>query len=441
MIKKILVTFSFLLFLSQISSSQVFLNSEIVVESGKTDTVRLKLIKIEIIGNKKTKPQIILRELLFSENQSISLAQFISAQKRILSLQLFTQVRFDIVGDRQHSTLIISVYERWYVFPIPLFYLNERSWRKISYGGSLLYYNFLGRNILLNFTAAFGYNPQLKLAYYNPWFFGKYKFFTNLKLFKGKVRSKSPEYEDVDDSRIGIDWLIGKRFGHFTYLGLNLNYTEITATDSGLTLSPSSKDILPSVSLLFQYDNRDLKEYPHKGWNLQFWGRRAGNNKWLHYYQYGADLRRYQPITQKTTLALRAATMLSSGNIPIYDRMYLGYEERIRGRFYDIFEGENLIFGGIEFRFSLLKIRYTDVPPMPGFEAYSSHLKFGISAGIFYDTGAVWFQDHKLIREDFKSGFGAGIHFHLPYIDVFRVECGFNSQWKVQFIAEVETAF
>ena len=152
MIKKIFVTFSFLLLLSQISSSQVFQNYEIVVESGKADSIRLNLKKIEIIGNKKTKPDIILRELLFSENQSVSLSQFISAQKRILSLELFTQVRFDIVGDRQHSTLIISVYERWYIFPIPLFYLNERSWRKISYGGSLLYYNFLGRNILLNFT-------------------------------------------------------------------------------------------------------------------------------------------------------------------------------------------------------------------------------------------------------------------------------------------------
>ena len=383
MIKKILITFSFLLLLPQIGLTQVFLNSEIVVESDKTDTIKLNLKNIEIVGNKKTKPQIILRELLFSENQLVLLSNFISAQKRILSLELFTQVRFDIVGDRQHSTLIISVYERWYVFPIPLFYLNERSWHKISYGGSLLYYNFLGKNILLNFTAAFGYNPELKLAYYNPWFFGKHKFFTNFKLYKRKVRSKNPEYEGIDDSRIGVDWLIGKRFGHFTYLGLNLNYTEISATNSELTLSPSNKDILPSVSLLFHYDNRDLKEYAHKGWNLQFWGKRAGNNKWLHYYQYGVDFRRYQPVTQKTTLALRAATMFSSGNIPIYDRMYLGYGERIRGRFYDIYEGENLIFGGVEFRFPLLKISYIDVPPMPGFEAYSSHLNLASAQEFF----------------------------------------------------------
>lgn len=441
MIKQLSIVLFLIFVFTKLSLSQVFYNSEVVGESEKTDTVQLSLKKVEIIGNNKTKSEIILRELLFSENETVTFMQFIAAQKRVQSLNLFTQVRFDIVGEKRFCTLIISVYERWYIFPIPIFYLNERSWKKISYGGSLLYYNFLGRNILLNFAAAFGYNPEYKVAYYNPWFFGKYKFFTNFKLFKGKVRSLSPQFEKLEDSRIGVDWLIGKRVGHFTFLGLTLNYTEITASDSGLTLSPSGKDILPSVILQFQYDNSDLKEYPHRGWNFLIWGKRTGNNKWLHYYQYGIDLRRYQPVTQKTTLAVRAATKFSSGKIPVYDRLYFGYEERIRGRFYNVAEGENLIFGGIEFRFPLLKIRYFDVSLLPGFTAYSSNLKFGVSAGIFYDTGAVYFQDHALTVKDFKSGLGAGIHFHLPYINVFRLECGFNSKWEVQGIAEIETAF
>jgi len=441
MVKIIFVVLCFILTFSQIGSGQVYYNNQQIIESDRNNTIRIDIRKIEIIGNNKTKNEVILRELLFSENEEVTLIQFLAAQKRVQSLELFTLVRFDIIGESDFSTLIISVYERWYIFPIPIFYLNERSWEKISYGGSLLYYNFLGRNILLNFTAAFGYNPEYKLAYYNPWFFGKYKLFTNLKLFKGKVRSLSPQYDKLEDERIGIDWLIGKRFGHFTHFGLILNYTEISAADSGMTLTPSGKDILPSITASFQYDNSDLKEYPHNGWNMLFMGKRAGNNKWLHYYQYGFDFRRYQPITSKTTLALRIAGMFSSGNIPVYDRFYFGYEERIRGRFYNVVEGENLIFGGLEFRFPLLKIRHIEVPPMPGFEGYSSNLKFGISAGIFYDTGAVWFQNHNLTRQDFKSGFGAGIHFHLPYINVFRVECGFNSNGDVQGIAEIEKAF
>ena len=213
--------------------------------------------------------------------------------------------------------------------------------------------------------------------------------------------------------------------------------------DSPVNRAEAFKIIFESLDTFsnYEYDNRDLMEYPHKGANFQIWGKRTGNNKWLHYYQCGVDIIYYLPLTRQTTLAMRSATLLSSGKIPIYDRTYFGYEERIRGWFYDIFEGEKLILGSVEYRFPLLKVRYFDIQPLPGFEAYSNQLKFGISAGIFCETGAVWFQHDKLDVDDFNSGFGAGIHFHVPYINVFRLECGFNFQWKPQLIADIETKF
>ncbi len=419
-----------------------YLNSEMVSNPNETELNQFPIKQIEIIGNEKTDADIIFRELLFSQGDLVSLKKIIAAQKRVLNTGLFTQARFDIIGEGDFYTLLITVYERWYIYPIPLLNINERSWSKISYGFQLLYYNFAGRDILLNFTAAFGYNPQFKLAYYNPWFFGDLKLFTNFMVYKGKVQAKNPALDNLEYDKIGLDWLIGKRFGHFTFLGLTYNYTEISQPlQTGLTLSPSGRDIVPSITLSLQYDNRDYKEYPHSGCNVQFWTKKAGNSKRIDYNLYGADLRGYLPLNNSLTIAMRGAVNLTSGDIPLYERSFFGFNERIRGRFYDIFEGENLAFGGIEFRFPVLPITYMDVPPVPGFEQYSSHLKFGASAGIFYDTGAVWFQDKELSRQDFKSGFGAGIHFHLPYIDVFRIECGLNSDWETQFIAEINTAF
>ena len=441
LVRKIYLAFYLLSVLSAIGRGQVYYNEEIVVESKNAEATRLFLDQIEIIGNAKTKAEIIVRELLFAEKDSVSLAQMMAAQKRVQSLRLFTQVRFDIIGEKHFAVLIISVYEQWYIFPIPIFYRNERNWKKLSYGGSLLYYNFLGRNILLNFTAAFGYNPEYKMAYFNPWFFGKYKLFTNFKIFKSKVGSLSLAFTGLEDQRTGMDWLIGKRFGHFTYVGLTLNYMEIKASRAGLVLSPSGIDKLPSLSLLLQFDNADLKDYPHRGWNLSFLGKRAGNNLWLHYYLYGYDFRRYQPLTTQTTLAVRCAGFFSSGKIPVYDRFYFGYEERIRGHFYDIVEGENLLFNGVEFRFPLLKIRYLDLPALPGLESYSHHLKFGLSVGIFVETGAAWFQNHQLTAQDFITGFGAGLHFHVPYFEVLRFDCGSNGQGEIQAIVELGIPF
>ena len=442
MTKKIIITFCVIAVCASISTGQIYLNSEEVEESALNDSNKYQISTIEIIGNNKTKPDIILRELHFAENDAASFKEIVAAFKRVQSLFLFNRVKFDIVGDVEYSVLLITVYERWYIFPIPLVYRNERNWRKISYGAKLLHYNFLGRNIILNFLAAFGYNPIFKFGYYNPWFMGDLKLFTDFSLFYRKVKSLSPQLSDYEDTRKGFEWLIGKRFGHFTYTGISFSYIELTApAEIGLTLSANGKDFLPAIMFIFQFDNRDLKEYPHKGlfWNL--WTKRAGNSGLIHYYRFGSDLRTYIPLNQKLTLALRGAVDLSSGKIPSYDRVFLGYSERIRGRYYEVYEGENFAFGGMELRFPIMKVRYIDIETLPDVEQYSSNLKFGMSAGIFLNSGAVWFQKETLRTNHFRSGFGAGIHFHLPYVEVFRLECGLNWQWRPEAIAEVEVAF
>ncbi len=443
MTTKIIIVFYLIAICTSMSNGQIFLNSEEIDEYAITDSTTFQFSNIEIIGNNKTKPDVILRELQFEENQIVSLKQALAALKRVQSLALFNRVRFDIVGVSEYHILLITVYEQWYIFPVPLLYRNERSWKKVSYGGKLLYYNFMGRNVLLNFTAAFGYNPEIKFSYYNPWFLGDAKLFTNFSMFLSKIRSLSPQLNEYEDRRLGIEWSIGKRFGHYFYTGVTFGYMKLTAPpEIGLTLSQNGKDYLPSILMGIQYDNRDLKEYPHKGWLVGLFGKRVGDSGDINYYRYGADFRSYLPLTHKVTLALRTGANLSSGKIPSYDRVYLGYENRVRGRYYEIFEGENFAFGGAELRFPLLKIRYIDIDPLiPEMSQYSSNLKFGISAGIFFDNGIVWYQNQDPSIRKVKSGFGAGIHFHLPYIDVFRVECGFNKQWEAQAIADIEVAF
>ncbi len=422
---------------------QIYLNSNELDDTECSDSIRYRIDKIEILGNDKTRPEVILRELHFDEKQMVSLSELLAALKRVQSLMLFNRVKFDIIGDTEYSTLLITVYERWYIFPIPLVYRNERTWKKISYGGKLLYYNFLGRNILLNFSAAFGYNPQLRFSYFNPWFLGEAKLFTTVNMFYSRIRSLSLALNNYEDRRLGIEWTIGKRFGHYLYTGTTLSYMKLSAPPGiGLTLSSSGTDYLPSILLGIQYDNRDLKEYPHRGWWVSFFAKHVGAGGTINYDRYGSDLRWYLPLTHHVTLAMRGSANLSRGAIPSYDRAFLGYEERVRGRYYEIFEGENFAFGGAELRFPLLKIRYLDIEPLVDqMRQYSSNLKFGMSAGLFFDNGAVWYQNQPLSIRQVKSGFGFGLHFHLPYVEVFRVECGFNKRLKAQAIADIEVAF
>ncbi len=430
-----------LVLVSHYAFGQVYYNSVELPERAASDTVSVEIERIELIGNEKTRDYVILRELHFDAGDSLTLKEIFLAQKRILNTFLFNRVIFDLVGDmRTGYVLMITVTERWYFFPLPILYLNDRSWSKVSYGAKLLYYNFLGRNILLNWTAAFGYDPQFKFAYRDLWFGGDLKLLTNFQVFKSSIKSKTLLYERAEDERVGIDWLIGKRFGYYFYLLFQFGYMELKHPQ--INLSDNNKDILPNFAVSVQYDNRDLKEYPHRGINASVWWRRVKYKSPINYTRYGADLRAYIPVTTYTTLALRGSLNMSDGLIPLYEHTFLGYEERIRGQFHQKHEGENLIIGGIEYRFPIVTIRYFDMEELalPGFEEYYRNLKFGISAGLFYDYGAIWDQDETLSKRHYLYGFGAGLHFHLPYIEIFRLEIGFDKKFNHEYIAEIGIA-
>ena len=133
-LKKLFFLWIVLFFFFDLAYCQVYLNSEELKEDDVPDSLTFQIIRIETIGNVKTKQYILLRELFFNAGDVVQIKDFFLAQKRILSLFLFNRVIFDLVGNEEALILIITVSERWYIFPLPVIYLNERSWEKISYG-------------------------------------------------------------------------------------------------------------------------------------------------------------------------------------------------------------------------------------------------------------------------------------------------------------------
>ncbi len=421
--------------------AQLYYNDiEIPIEK-ISDSVIVTVDSVSIAGNFKTKDYILLRELYFNPPADISLKELALAQKRLLNLYLFNRVIFNLIDDDSRMVLLIQVAEQWYIFPLPILYLNERSWNKVSYGANLAYYNFLGRDITLNFTLAFGYNPEMRLSFRNPWFGGPLKLITSVAFYHKKVRSQNLQYRSLDDERTGFDWLLGRRFGHFFSTYITIGYLALSQPE--LAKSPTGTDRLTVFSLNARYDNRDLRAYPHEGMDIHFWIKRVQFREPAVYYRYGSRWRQYIPFGPHVTLAVRTEANFAHGNIPLYDRAFLGYNNRIRGEFYTRYEGENLLIGGLELRFPISKIRYFDLPELapPGFENYYRNLKFGLSAGVFYDAGAVWFQSEQLSNRHIHDGMGVGLHIHLPYVDLFRLELAFDRKLNHQFIGEIGVAF
>lgn len=411
-----------------------------------TQTPSVKKVLVVIIqGNEKTKEEIILREMKLKPGDLFTEDEIESDRLRIQNLGIFNRVQLEAIPTNNGSILVVTVWEMWYILPYPIIFRNDRDWSRLSVGAGLLHTNFRGRREVLDLRFWLGFNPAVYFSYQNPWILGKLKLYTTVSVFARKRRSLFFDVQgiSVNEEYLGFNWEIGKRFGHFFYLDVDFGYRQLTLSrhDIGGTLSPDGKDKLPSTGISFRYDSRDLWEYAHRGNYFSLWATKTGRfGNTIDYMRYGADIRKYFPIGA-TTLAVRAATNLSNGTLPSYDNVHLGFATRIRGHFREQASGENLLLGSAEFRFPIRKITYHNWGPFQSMGRYGSNFRFGISGGLFIDTGALWAQNMDLLRENFVTGWGAGVHFFLPYNNLLRLEYAFDESWDGQFIIDALMIF
>jgi outer membrane protein assembly factor BamA len=393
---------------------------------------RTNILGVVIQGNRRTKPEVILREMFTQVGDTLNPILVEADRKRIQNLGLFTRVEIQPLNLEKGVLLLVNVTESWYFFPIPLVFYNDNDVKKLSYGLAIVHLNFRGRAEQLQLAGWLGYNPGLQLSYHDPWIYGHAQMFTTTRFSYIRQRSKSFELDnlEVDERQVGVSWTIGKRFSKRTYVSTTLAYRQIKFDPPvfGETLNLSGHDRLPEIGVNFLYDARDLREYPRQGKLIGLFARRVGfGDSNIHYWRYGADLRVYQPVIGGLSFCARAYTDLAAGDLPIYDRVFFGFFNRIRGYYELQLEGDNLLFGSAELRVPLMPIRYMSLfPRLLG--QYGRNLKYGVSFALFVDSGARWFEHEKAGTLNFYTGYGASLDFHLPYVDVIRLAYALNEE-------------
>lgn len=444
---------------SELPQAQIFFIEEIIIK-----------------GNKKTKKQVILREMETEAGEEVTVEQLELDRLRIESLGLFSRVQMEAELRQKGIAVIITVSEQWYLFPLPIIYFNDKEYKlnKLSYGASLIHYNFRGRAELLQVTGVLGFNPSLYFTYSNPWLFGDSRIFLSTQLYVSKVQNKSASLlqdGDVYERQFGGGIRVGKRLTLKTSLSLLLNYRQleipelvtVSPADSTsrlyrLTLHPSNIDRLPQIGLSLSRDYRDFVFFPTRGSfariNLTHTGLPGSDH--IDYSRLSIDLRKYLPLGRESTFAFRYAVDLSRGRVPSYDRLFFGFDRRIRGEFFDRYEGDHRMLANAELRFPLLPVRYYSLGD-DKLGGYMRNLKFGISGSFFFDMGTLWQQDRDRSIEELPLltgpfgnqkrpnkwiyGVGAGLNFHLPYIQVARLEYAWNQDRQSQIIFDTQVAF
>ena len=149
----------------------------------------IRINSIEINGNKKTKDYIILNELAFKVDNSLSIKELeqkiTESEENLINLKLFNFVDITSIIDQKNVTIVIDIVERWYVWPYPILEISDRnfnSWweefseenyndfSRLNYGIFLNIENYRGKNELIKAKIRRGFSEQYLFSYNIPYF-------------------------------------------------------------------------------------------------------------------------------------------------------------------------------------------------------------------------------------------------------------------------------
>ncbi|TFH00831.1 MAG: hypothetical protein E4H13_06465 [Calditrichales bacterium] len=405
------------------------------------DIPTLPISSIVIMGNEVTENNVILRELVVHVGDIPTKELIDVSRKRLMNLLLFNRVELNLYPqDHQAQILMIEVTERIYFYPVPILNFHERDWSKVSYGLGLVNVNFRGQAEQVWGGLWLGYRPGFGISFSDQWAGDSLHLSTGFGFTKTTYVHRTLDFEE---RHIFANTSLGKWWGYHFRTSLNFNYDRINVDPPYAALMHSGQNTEHTfgIQLAFRYDTRDLYFYPSSGWLNQFNIIQYGLfEPYNDYINLSGDIRKFLKIGP---LIFAARLMQNSlfGQIPVYRINYIGFSERIRGHFYTVWEGRHIQMGSLETRFGIIPVQYFSMN-LPGIPAqYLHNLKIGLSGALFIDSGIAWTHAEEYAIENFHSGFGMGLHFHLPYVEIMRLDYAFDRDFRGQLIFEIGVVF
>ena len=128
------------------------------------------------------------------------------------------------------------------------------------------------------------------------------------------------------------------------------------------------------------------------------------------------------PIINRHTLALFSLLTLRTGGvgdeIPLHQDFHIGGTNSVRGWELDSRRGKNQFLNTAEYRFTLVE------PKVLGL--FGLTLDVGLQFAAFADLGIAWNQSDEFKKENFIGGYGFGLRFLVPFVNMFRFDFGFG---------------
>ena len=456
----------------------VFLLQVGVISGMAQDDRLFRVSGIIITGNAITKEAVILKELSFTVGDSIPRKEIESVKERcrenLLNTSLFNFVTiYQNITDSSNVQFVISVVERWYIWPAPIFehadrnlgaFLHDPNWKRINYGGQIIWDNFRGRKEFLKLKLRFGYKQQFELVFDKPNFGKKQQHGINFILNQTRQHevnvyseNNKPVYTRNENSflvEIFNPYLIYSfRSSLYSTHSLLLAYNGLKYRDSASHVYFTGLEQFQNPDWIisdyyYEYDYRDSKPYPLKGNYFRI------NLRWrelltpelknlskpivllnaMHHRQ--LDTRLYY------NNALRLF-MSRDRNEPKAFRTGIGYGAYLRG--YELFVIDGNSYGIMinNLKYAILPVQSYNLAYVPWSQFNPIHL--AIYANLFFDMGFANSKYYGGSGNTYVNRFlytgGLGIDIVSYYDQVLRLELSVNREGQTGFFVHTEIPF
>ncbi|UBM63219.1 hypothetical protein LA303_04410 [Candidatus Sulfidibacterium hydrothermale] len=425
---------------------------------------------IHISGNKHTKNNIILREIELKKGDTVTLHPLLrkiqKSRQNLINRSLFNTVE---ITPKRHDynkvDLYVTVTERWYIWPFPIFTYADRNFNvwweskdfsRVNYGVNLNIFNFRGRMETLNIILQGGYDKMLRLDWKIPYINKEQKW--GLELAAGMTYNHETDY--ILDKNVPVFYHEDKAYTKKWYAGsitatyrpryyfthrFTLGFDHYNYADTLFKLNPDfaySHFIFSFLSLEynFKYDFRDYAPYPLKGFYAEADVKQEGLgilSKDVSLFRLFLVFDQYIPISKRWYFAYSlAAQIIPNKYQPYFIENGLGYYPMaIRGYQLYVVRGD---WTG-QFRSN---IKFAILPKKTYFLSFIKTEKFnrflfGLYANLFFDGAYVASRtphaDGSFLNNNFLYGTGVGLDFVTFYDMVLRAEYVINRNHEQHF--------
>jgi len=427
--------------------------------SSQPVTTPFTVRNIVIEGNKKTKREIILREIPFKPGESYLLQDLVKkfevARRQLMNTTLFHEVGVSLKSfDGYNIDVLVQVRERWYIFPVPYFKPVDRNlnqWiveqkasiNRVNYGAKLLYNNATGRNDKLRAWIIGGYTKQISLSYDRLYIDKRMKWGFNSGFAMGK--NKEVNYNTINDKQaflkedrylrnfVNVSAELTYRNAIKTRHRFGITYTNEIVSDTVLKLNPgyfpaSQKRVsFPSVYYRMSYYDLDYIPYPTKGYAAEIYAGKKGFDKTINVWELSASGTGVWHTGKKTFF-----TLIGYGGIklpfkqPYVTQHMLGYSDIfLQGYEYYIIDG--VMAGYLKTSFTR-KLFGFNINLRSNKKWGAQRIPFTFYGKIYGNAGYVYNPqpgDNSLSNKMLYSG-GMGIDVLTLYDFVLKLEWSFN---------------